>query len=371
MKKCKLFSMKLFLFLLLPALVMGQDKLSRFTVNGSISNPKYNRTKVYLSYYLGKKIVDSATVENEKYSFSGDVAEPTMASLWVKKPDSIQPARYKIEVIKLFLSAETITVKSNSVFNDALIIGSVINRDYFLLLKSLSPYQQILEELSGDARTEGKELKIAEIQESIKRTYLDFASKNPTSKIALYALQMGFGNKINVDSAKRIFKNFSPKIRKTKSGNAFIAELDGLERTEIGRMAPLFEQADTAGNVIKLSDFRGQYILIDFWASWCFPCRFENPNVVRAFNEFKGKGFTVIGVSLDKPEARQSWLNAIRKDGLTWTNLSDLKFWKNSVARLYGITSIPQNFLVDPSGKIVARNLKGEKLLGKLRELIP
>jgi peroxiredoxin len=110
--------------------------------------------------------------------------------------------------------------------------------------------------------------------------------------------------------------------------------------------------------------------LIDFWASWCGPCRAENPNVVKAFNEYKDKGFTVLGISLDQPGKQQAWMDAIHKDNLTWTQLSDLKGWKNEVSTMYGIRAIPQNLLLDPSGKIIAKNIRGEELPKTLKSMI-
>jgi peroxiredoxin len=131
-----------------------------------------------------------------------------------------------------------------------------------------------------------------------------------------------------------------------------------------------FTQNDTLGKPVSLSDFKGKYVLIDFWASWCGPCRAENPNVVKAYNNYKDKDFTVLGVSLDQPGKQEAWLNAIHKDSLTWTHVSDLKFWDNAVAQLYGIRAIPQNLLLDPSGKIIAKNIRGEELKKKLEEVM-
>jgi len=124
----------------------------------------------------------------------------------------------------------------------------------------------------------------------------------------------------------------------------------------MGQLAPEFVQNDTDNKPVNLKDFRGQYVLLDFWASWCGPCRLENPNVVEAYNKYKDKNFTVLGISLDRE--RQKWLQAINDDRLTWTHVSDLKFWGNEVAKMYKVQSIPQNFLLDPQGKIVGKNLR-------------
>jgi peroxiredoxin len=141
--------------------------------------------------------------------------------------------------------------------------------------------------------------------------------------------------------------------------------------TAIGKNAPDFEQADTSGNMVKLSGFRGKYLLLDFWASWCGPCRAENPNVVKAYQKYHDRGFTILGVSLDQPGKKEAWLKAIHQDGLTWTHVSDLQFWNNAVAKMYGIRSIPQNFLLDKDGKIIATNIRAEELNKKLSEIFP
>lgn len=139
----------------------------------------------------------------------------------------------------------------------------------------------------------------------------------------------------------------------------------------VGQTAPEIALPDPDGKEIKLSSFRGKYVLVDFWASWCVPCRQENPNVVSAYQKFKNKNFTILGVSLDRPGQKEAWLKAIKDDQLTWSHISDLQFWNSAVVPLYGIEGIPYNVLVDPEGKIIAESLRGAALEAKLSELLP
>jgi peroxiredoxin len=150
----------------------------------------------------------------------------------------------------------------------------------------------------------------------------------------------------------------------------FIAFVDKLKATAIGQPAPEIALPDPNGNVVTLSSMKGKYVLVDFWAKWCGPCRQENPNIVRAYNKYKDKGFTVFGVSLDR--SKEDWLKAIQDDGLTWTHVSDLKYWQSEAARIYGITGIPFSVLLDPNGVIIAKgnNLRGAALHKKLEEVL-
>jgi peroxiredoxin len=149
---------------------------------------------------------------------------------------------------------------------------------------------------------------------------------------------------------------------------AFIEMVEGMKPVAIGQQAPEIALPDTTGQVVKLSSLKGKYVLVDFWAKWCGPCRMENPNVVRAYNKYKDKGFTVFGVSLDR--SRGDWIQAIKQDGLTWTHVSDLKYWQSEAAKAYNITGIPFSVLLDPNGTIIDKNLRGAALDRKLEEVL-
>jgi peroxiredoxin len=356
-----------------------------FTISGDVSKVKDPIAKVYLNYYAdGKSTMDSAEVIDGKFSFTGTLTDPVMGSLRAKYQEvpgakTIKAISYNRDIKQVFLENSKIKVSSVDSFANATIKGSKSHAAYIswtdltkeetaqsaALNKEYSEYYKKKDQAGMD-RIDAAFDKLTE-QKNIKNK--QYLKDNASSPIAMFVLKQYAGYDINADDVEPLFLALPEVLRASPAGKDMSEKIETAKKTGIGKMAMEFTQNDTLGNPVSLSSFRGKYVLIDFWASWCGPCRQENPNVVKAFNAYNSKGFTVLGVSLDQPTAKDKWMKAIHDDNLTWTQVSDLKYWKNDVAVQYGIQAIPQNFLIDPQGKIVGKNLRGEALNKKLAEL--
>ena len=374
--------MKKLLFLLaIPIASFAQNANKEFKLKGELKLQKPVEM-VYLGYYNGdERRYDSVKPEKGEFKFEGMIAEPTLANLVVHY--SLQPGEEKAtrESIQVFMEPTKMELVAKDELKVNSITGSASHVDYVNLTERLKPYSERLnglyEEYSKQSKAKDNAAmeKVVTVIEKVQKeqdenVFKTFIQDNPSSPVALYAFKQYAGYIIDADKAEPMYNVLSASLRELPSAVSFKEQMDIARKTAIGQTAMDFTQNDTLGQPVTLSSFRGKYVLIDFWASWCGPCRKENPNVVKAFNAYKDKNFTVLGVSLDRPDDKEKWMAAIHKDGLTWTQLSDLQYWDNAVAKQYGIRSIPQNLLIDPQGKIIGKNLRGEKLTEKLEELL-
>lgn len=336
----------------------------------------------YLSFRNADQTVnDSAVVTDGKAVFTEDLVEPALATFFVRfKP--VGAERPRSERVQLYLEPGVIKINAIDSLKSATVTGSKSNLDFKKLQELEKPFDRQERAFNNqfmqfrkDKDEEGMK-KVREEYEKMsilknEKVFLTFLKANPSSIVSLYALNQYAGYDLDPVAVEPLFNGLSQAVRTSFAGKAFKQRIEAGKNTAIGAFAMDFTQNDTLGRPVSLSSFKGKYVLLDFWASWCGPCRAENPNVVKAFNKYKNNNFTVLSVSLDQPGKKQAWLDAIHKDRLTWTHVSDLKFWNNEAAKQYGIRGIPANFLIDPSGKIIGKNLRGEDLEKKLEEVLP
>jgi peroxiredoxin len=369
---------KVFLLMLLPVISFGQAPAKEFELKGKLSKTV---DWVYLRYASGEEMkMDSVQPKNGEFKIKGVISEPVAATFitkFVKQGDKA-PQR---ELIQVFLEPSKIELTAKDSLKNFTVRGSAGHQDFAALLKQQEAFDNrfsLLYEQYDSLQQLGKKDEQRKVEDAINQldnemkdaVYASFIKTHPNSNAALYAVKQYAGYDIDPVKVEPLFNSLPAAVKSWPSAKAFQERLNIARKTAIGNYAMDFTQNDTLGKPVSLSSFKGKYVLVDFWASWCGPCRRENPNVVKVFNKYKDRNFTILGVSLDRPDTKEKWLAAIHKDNLTWTHVSDLKYWDNEVAKQYGIRAIPQNLLLDPQGKIVAKNLRGVDLEAKLIEFI-
>lgn len=332
-----------------------------FEVHGTLTSPEVEGQLVLLNYYDGKSVrFDTTRVQGGEFRIAGTIMKPSKALFYVEQPNSDSKKR-KNNIQEFFLEVGTTTITGTQAV-DATITGGRSQREFAELVREQRAVGWQL----------GQPLSKA-VQAKVDSVGLAFMHAHPDSEVSFALMkELATANFLGErhQVVETVYNGLSEAWRKSDDGQKIAQRIEAAKKLGVGKQAIDFTMNDTLGNPVSLSDFRGQYVFLDFWASWCMPCRAENPHVVAAYEQFKNKNFTVLGVSLDKEADRQKWLDAIHKDGLMWTHVSDLKGWDNAAARAYGIQSIPMNYLIDPEGKIVAVSLRGEALHEKLREIL-
>jgi peroxiredoxin len=370
---------KLFFFLLIPALSWAQPSPNKagsatsetsktaaanaFNITGNIQGLTDGEVKI--TTVQGEQVIAKGAAKNGAFTLNGSVEEPGLYWLTLGKE---QPQYIFLENAAIKITGKKAEIKSLQ------IEGSTSHNDFLQFRKIFDPLFANLSAITLQLQQTPDEKKEAVMQQyrdaiaNLNENVGKFVAARPSSFVSVFLLTVTRQVNEDISELQKRFDALSPSLKASASGKELEAYISYAKVGAIGSDAIEFTQNDTNGNPVSLSQFKGKYVLVDFWASWCKPCRMENPNVVKTFNRFKDKNFTVLGVSLD--QQKDPWLKAIDADKLTWTHVSDLQFWNNQVAQLYHVQSIPQNFLIDPNGKIVAKDLRGEDLEKKLCELL-
>ncbi|MDR2389550.1 MAG: AhpC/TSA family protein [Tannerellaceae bacterium] len=308
-----------------------------YTLNGEVNVAS---GVIYLQDFHNKMfaIIDSAVITDGRFTFTGSLARPDLFGLTLDREETFSP-------YYIFLENGDIHVTIDEEAHKASVSGSSVNDLYVA-------YQQA-------ARSERENFRID-----------TFLAAHPASIVSAYILYREYSYRLSKEEIDRYVQVLDPSLHDTE----YIQVLNDLsallEHIAIGKPAPDFSLPTPEGSVVSLYDRLGKgYVLLDFWASWCGPCRRENPHIVKYFHEYKDKGFDVFSVSLDK--TKEAWIEGIAQDNLTWTHVSDILFWDSAPAKQYGVRAIPANFLIDKDGIIVAKNLRGEELGKTLAELLP
>lgn len=366
--------------------VSGAFAQKKATIAGKVP-AAFNNEYIYLLKAAGRgyKPVDSALVGKGAFKLTYEVKDTAEAILSIQLKDDKKSSGNRALYITPTDNMKFSLKKAGelNLLEGAEIKGSAFTKQQDELTASFATQTKSMDSLNAIAQrmmmTEPRDttgyynLTIAFRKGMAEQEKLQeqFMVAHPDYYVSLVTLRKKMGGRVlDVEGTQKLFDKFPLALRQSTVGLKAAEILKGSATLAVNQIAPDFSAPTPDGKMMKLSDLRGKYVLLDFWASWCGPCRAENPNVVKAYHRFKDKNFDILGVSLDREGDQEKWTAAIEKDGLAWHHVSDLKWWKSEVAKLYMINSIPQNFLLDPQGRIIAMNLRGEALEAALEKMI-
>lgn len=366
--------------MLSPLMMRAQFTFTVKGIAGTLNAP----AMAYLSYMEpgGKMVQDSAMLHHGAFLFSGTISAPVIARLTLAHKGE---NRWKLkgpDNAGIMLDSGVTVVTTNDSLVNAVVDGTPLIRDYAVLTKkrdaaearliTLTAQYQATPKAQQDSKAFG-ELYAATYAE-VRQTVLDndflYINKHPHSRLSVILL-LSHMAEAPLDSVDAAYHSLEQPLQESGDGARIAGMIGKRKAVLVGGKAPDFSLPDTAGKLVALSSYRGKYVLVDFWASWCKPCRAENPNVVKTYAAYKDKNFTVLGVSLDFPGDREKWVNAIAADHLgQWAQVSDLSGWRSEVVGLFKLKGIPQNLLIGPDGVIIAKNLRGSELGIKLSGIL-
>ncbi len=368
-KEKQMIKKMLFLGLIISSII-SCAKPDKFVINGEIKGKETGQIQL-MKFAEGKWITeDSTTIVKGKFQLKGKVDLPELRVV------ALGPQQM---VAQFFAENGTLTLEAYADSLDKTVVkGSKSNEEFKIYrqeLASLSKEAQGMQQRYGAAQASGDQdgMKKAQIDYEAMVQNLAVYAKNfirghRNSTVSPLIAMMQFGQTIKASEIDTLIAFLNPSVRPS----IYVSELrkiaDKMRTTDVGSIAPDFTLPTPEGGTFTLSSTRGKYVMVDFWAAWCQPCRHENPNVVALYAKYKDKGFDVVGVSLDREKG--AWVKAIADDQLVWHQVSELKFWQSEIAQRYGVTAIPCTFLLDKNGKIIAKNLRGDDLAKKLEELM-
>lgn len=361
------------LALLSTTLVYGQ---SNFLIIGSGEKIR-NGDTLYLSYKEeGKYYLERTTASGNAFTFKGSIKKPVKASIY--RNENPEQVNIITESVDIYLEAGTIRISSPDTLTGSIISGTELNDKLQLLRSQLAnlvrkrskikdPDLFSEEEKRDTALVNGNKRQLENIFYRIVDIELAFAEKYPDSYVSLDILFNRSRINTYIDKVASIYNLLTENLKQTTQGSVINERIKKKRQLVAGMKAIDFSMNDSNGQLISLSSFTGKYVLVDFWASWCGPCREEHPNLIKNYERYQNRNFAILSVSIDTD--REKWIKAVAKDKLTWKQVSDLSGDKGEVYLKYGITSIPANFLIDPSGVVIAKDLKGEALKKELARI--